>query len=198
METLNWNIKCYPYPGNMNHGFCLYHLGMRNWNDEGSRSWTNYYSLISYNVQLFCLFACFSLLNLFSFSFFSPSEHSVSQPIMVQQRGPGRGLSPGTFQGPENQIMSPRSDTSGLGLSMAEYVLASSPQGKDPHHRRAAFVSSSMITRFSVNICGVTVHSKVLELSNCAGISFWSTCQEAWYQLYASIIYTHLNTELLQ
>nr|XP_054760632.1 pumilio homolog 2-like [Lytechinus pictus] len=65
------------------------------------------------------------------------SNHSVSQPIMVQQR---RQLSPstGTFQGQENAVMSPRSDTSGLGLSMAEYVLASSPQGKDiegKHHR---------------------------------------------------------------
>lgn len=56
----------------------------------------------------------------------SGTEHAVSQPIMVQRRQ----LSPGSYQGHENSVLSPRSDTSGLGLSMAEYVLATSPRGK--------------------------------------------------------------------
>ncbi|XP_071957759.1 pumilio homolog 1-like isoform X2 [Antedon mediterranea] len=59
----------------------------------------------------------------------SGTDHSVSQPIMVQRRG----LSPGSYQGQENAVLSPRSETSGLGVSMAEYVLGSSPatMGKD-------------------------------------------------------------------
>ncbi|XP_071853801.1 pumilio homolog 1-like isoform X2 [Apostichopus japonicus] len=56
----------------------------------------------------------------------SGTEHSVSQPIMVQRRQ----LSPGSYQGHENSVLSPRSDTSGLGLSMVEYVLGSSPRVK--------------------------------------------------------------------
>ena len=55
------------------------------------------------------------------------SEHAVSQPIMVQR--PGKG---GAYNAnPDSQgVLSPRS-AGGVGLSMVEYVLASSPGGQD-------------------------------------------------------------------
>ncbi|KYO48120.1 pumilio-like protein 2 isoform D [Alligator mississippiensis] len=49
------------------------------------------------------------------------SDHSVSQPIMVQRR-PGQG-----FHSEVNSVLSPRSESGGLGVSMVEYVLSSSP-----------------------------------------------------------------------
>ena len=50
----------------------------------------------------------------------------MSQPIMVQRRS-GQG-----FHGNSevNAILSPRSESGGLGVSMVEYVLSSSPADK--------------------------------------------------------------------
>lgn len=57
-----------------------------------------------------------------------PSEHAVSQPIMVQRRS---GSYPGG-SGDVSSVLSPRSsETSGLGVKMVEYVLGSSPTAKD-------------------------------------------------------------------
>ncbi|XP_068136306.1 pumilio homolog 2 [Hyperolius riggenbachi] len=64
------------------------------------------------------------------------SHHSMSQPIMVQRR-PGQG-----FQGNHdvNSVLSPRSESGGLGVSMVEYVLSSSPADKlDPRFRKGAY-----------------------------------------------------------
>ncbi|XP_028928045.1 pumilio homolog 2 isoform X7 [Ornithorhynchus anatinus] len=64
------------------------------------------------------------------------SHHSMSQPIMVQRR-PGQG-----FHGNSevNAILSPRSESGGLGVSMVEYVLSSSPADKlDSRFRKGAF-----------------------------------------------------------
>ncbi|XP_022255464.1 pumilio homolog 2-like [Limulus polyphemus] len=62
----------------------------------------------------------------------SVSEHAVSQPIMVQRRS-------GSYPGNDaNSVLSPRSsETSGLGVKMAEYVLGSSPTTKDLDSRMA-------------------------------------------------------------
>ncbi|KAI8497427.1 Pumilio 2 [Branchiostoma belcheri] len=59
----------------------------------------------------------------------SMSDHSVSQPIMVQQRR----ASLGGFHGNDvGSVLSPRSsEASGLGVSMVEYVLGSSPGSKE-------------------------------------------------------------------
>ncbi|XP_072263596.1 pumilio homolog 2 [Pyxicephalus adspersus] len=65
-----------------------------------------------------------------------PSHHSMSQPIMVQRR-PGQG-----FQANHdvNSVLSPRSESGGLGVSMVEYVLSSSPADKlDPRFRKGAY-----------------------------------------------------------
>ncbi|XP_029474978.1 pumilio homolog 1 isoform X9 [Rhinatrema bivittatum] len=51
------------------------------------------------------------------------SDHSVSQPIMVQRR-PGHGFH---VNSEVNSVLSPRSESGGLGVSMVEYVLSSSP-----------------------------------------------------------------------
>ncbi|KAG8451196.1 hypothetical protein GDO86_003446 [Hymenochirus boettgeri] len=51
------------------------------------------------------------------------SDHSVSQPIMVQRR-PGQGFH---VSSEVNSVLSPRSESGGLGVSMVEYVLSSSP-----------------------------------------------------------------------
>ncbi|XP_028615840.1 pumilio homolog 1 [Grammomys surdaster] len=51
------------------------------------------------------------------------SDHSVSQPIMVQRR-PGQSFH---VNSEVNSVLSPRSETGGLGVSMVEYVLSSSP-----------------------------------------------------------------------
>lgn len=74
------------------------------------------------------------------FFFFSVlSDHSVSQPIMVSRR-PGQ-----SFHGGEvgvGSVMSPRSESGGLGVSMVEYVLSSSPADKlDSCLRKGPYVS---------------------------------------------------------
>ncbi|XP_055234762.2 pumilio homolog 2 isoform X8 [Gorilla gorilla gorilla] len=64
------------------------------------------------------------------------SHHSMSQPIMVQRRS-GQG-----FHGNSevNAILSPRSESGGLGVSMVEYVLSSSPADKlDSRFRKGNF-----------------------------------------------------------
>ncbi|XP_025972444.1 pumilio homolog 2 isoform X2 [Dromaius novaehollandiae] len=63
-------------------------------------------------------------------------HHSMSQPIMVQRK-PGQG-----FHGNSevNTVLSPRSESGGLGVSMVEYVLSSSPADKlDSRFRKGAF-----------------------------------------------------------
>ncbi|XP_034370314.1 pumilio homolog 2 isoform X8 [Arvicanthis niloticus] len=65
-----------------------------------------------------------------------PSHHSMSQPIMVQRR------SGQSFHGNSevNAILSPRSESGGLGVSMVEYVLSSSPADKlDSRFRKGTF-----------------------------------------------------------
>lgn len=60
----------------------------------------------------------------------------MSQPIMVQRRS-GQG-----FHGNSevNAILSPRSESGGLGVSMVEYVLSSSPADKlDSRFRKGNF-----------------------------------------------------------
>uniref|UniRef100_A0AAY4CIB5 Pumilio homolog 1 n=1 Tax=Denticeps clupeoides TaxID=299321 RepID=A0AAY4CIB5_9TELE len=54
------------------------------------------------------------------------SDHAVSQPIMVQRR-PGQGFH---AVGEAGSVLSPRSESGGLGVSMVEYVLSSSPAEK--------------------------------------------------------------------
>ncbi|XP_075564466.1 pumilio homolog 2 isoform X2 [Pelecanus crispus] len=64
------------------------------------------------------------------------TDHSMSQPIMVQRK-PGQG-----FHGNSevNAVLSPRSESGGLGVSMVEYVLSSSPADKlDSRFRKGAF-----------------------------------------------------------
>lgn len=68
------------------------------------------------------------------------TDHSMSQPIMVQRK-PGQG-----FHGNSevNAVLSPRSESGGLGVSMVEYVLSSSPADKlDSRFRKGAFVSNT-------------------------------------------------------
>uniref|UniRef100_A0A8C0YD76 Pumilio homolog 1 n=1 Tax=Cyprinus carpio carpio TaxID=630221 RepID=A0A8C0YD76_CYPCA len=66
------------------------------------------------------------------------SDHSVSQPIMVQRR-PGQGFH---GVGEAGSVLSPRSESGGLGVSMVEYVLSSSPAEKmDSCLRKGAFVN---------------------------------------------------------
>ena len=67
------------------------------------------------------------------------SEHAVSQPIMVQRPAKGANFNSAS----ETQsVLSPRS-ADGVGLSMVEYVLASSPGGQelDAQIIKAGFVS---------------------------------------------------------
>lgn len=66
-----------------------------------------------------------------------PTDHGVGQShglsMGVGQRGPGRPQFPGG-----DSVLSPRaSDHTGVGLKMVEYVLASSPTGKDLDARMA-------------------------------------------------------------
>lgn len=68
------------------------------------------------------------------------SDHSVSQPIMVQRR-PGQGFH---GNGDANSVLSPRSEGGGLGVSMVEYVLSSSPGDKmDGRYRNGGYVSQT-------------------------------------------------------
>lgn len=62
-------------------------------------------------------------------------DHSVSQPIMVQRR-PGQNFH---VNSEVNSVLSPRSESGGLGVSMVEYVLSSSPG--DSCLRKGGFVS---------------------------------------------------------
>uniref|UniRef100_A0A8C6TP04 Pumilio RNA-binding family member 2 n=1 Tax=Neogobius melanostomus TaxID=47308 RepID=A0A8C6TP04_9GOBI len=64
------------------------------------------------------------------------SHHSVSQPIMVQRR-PGPSFH---GNGDANSVLSPRSEGGGLGVSMVEYVLSSSPGDKiDSRYRNGGY-----------------------------------------------------------
>uniref|UniRef100_A0A8C7HPN3 Pumilio RNA binding family member 2 n=1 Tax=Oncorhynchus kisutch TaxID=8019 RepID=A0A8C7HPN3_ONCKI len=64
------------------------------------------------------------------------SHHSVSQPIMVQRR-PGHGFH---GNGDASSVLSPRSEGGGLGVSMVEYVLSSSPGDKmDGRYRNGGY-----------------------------------------------------------
>ncbi|XP_028847757.1 pumilio homolog 1 isoform X4 [Denticeps clupeoides] len=64
------------------------------------------------------------------------SDHAVSQPIMVQRR-PGQGFH---AVGEAGSVLSPRSESGGLGVSMVEYVLSSSPAEKlESCLRKSAF-----------------------------------------------------------
>uniref|UniRef100_A0A673C670 Pumilio RNA-binding family member 2 n=1 Tax=Sphaeramia orbicularis TaxID=375764 RepID=A0A673C670_9TELE len=66
------------------------------------------------------------------------SHHSVSQPIMVQRR-PGPSFH---GNGDANSVLSPRSEGGGLGVSMVEYVLSSSPGDKmDGRYRNGGYGS---------------------------------------------------------
>ncbi|XP_069081011.1 pumilio homolog 1 isoform X5 [Pleurodeles waltl] len=62
------------------------------------------------------------------------SDHSVSQPIMVQRRAGHQGFH---VNSEINSVLSPRSESGGLGVSMVEYVLSSSPG--DSCHRKGRF-----------------------------------------------------------
>ncbi|XP_034017684.1 pumilio homolog 2 isoform X4 [Thalassophryne amazonica] len=65
-----------------------------------------------------------------------PSHHSVSQPIMVQRR-PGQAFH---GNGDASSVLSPRSEGGGLGVSMVEYVLSSSPGDKmDGRYRNGGY-----------------------------------------------------------
>lgn len=76
----------------------------------------------------------------------------MSQPIMVQRRS-GQG-----FHGNSevNAILSPRSESGGLGVSMVEYVLSSSPADKlDSRFRKGTFVSilnKEVVNNYSIVI----------------------------------------------
>lgn len=86
------------------------------------------------------LHSVFFLLFFMSLFFFSV-DHSVSQPIMVQRR-PGQGFH---AVGEAGSVLSPRSESGGLGVSMVEYVLSSSPAEKmDSCLRKGAFVSINL------------------------------------------------------
>lgn len=71
------------------------------------------------------------------------SDHSVSQPIMVQRR-PGQSFH---GNGDANSVLSPRSEGGGLGVSMVEYVLSSSPGDKmDGRYRNGGYVSQASVS----------------------------------------------------
>uniref|UniRef100_A0A8C4IG41 Pumilio homolog 1 n=1 Tax=Dicentrarchus labrax TaxID=13489 RepID=A0A8C4IG41_DICLA len=77
------------------------------------------------------------------------SDHSVSQPIMVSRR-PGQGFHGGGEVG-VGSVMSPRSESGGLGVSMVEYVLSSSPADKlDSCLRKGPYVSLGSLFSLSV------------------------------------------------
>uniref|UniRef100_A0A7N6BX72 Pumilio homolog 1 n=1 Tax=Anabas testudineus TaxID=64144 RepID=A0A7N6BX72_ANATE len=90
------------------------------------------------------------------------SDHSVSQPIMVSRR-PGQGFHGGGEVG-VGSVMSPRSESGGLGVSMVEYVLSSSPADKlDSCLRKGPYVSFGVLPLFfplsaSVIFQSVLVH----------------------------------------
>uniref|UniRef100_A0A665WAX6 PUM-HD domain-containing protein n=1 Tax=Echeneis naucrates TaxID=173247 RepID=A0A665WAX6_ECHNA len=66
-----------------------------------------------------------------------PTSKPMSQPIMVQRR-PGQSFH---GNGDANSVLSPRSEGGGLGVSMVEYVLSSSPGDKmDGRYRNGGYV----------------------------------------------------------
>ena len=76
-------------------------------------------------------------------------DHSVSQPIMVTRR-PGQGFHGGGEVG-VGSVMSPRSESGGLGVSMVEYVLSSSPADKlDSCLRKGPYVSIFSVSKTTV------------------------------------------------
>uniref|UniRef100_A0A4W5MSA4 Pumilio RNA binding family member 2 n=1 Tax=Hucho hucho TaxID=62062 RepID=A0A4W5MSA4_9TELE len=88
----------------------------------------------------------------------SSPDHSVSQPIMVQRR-PGQGFH---GNGDANSVLSPRSEGGGLGVSMVEYVLSSSPGDKmDGRYRNGGYVSLSAKVSFALPF--MPIHSEPTE-----------------------------------
>lgn len=80
------------------------------------------------------------------------TDHSVSQPIMVSRR-PGQGFHGGGEVG-VGSVMSPRSESGGLGVSMVEYVLSSSPADKlDSCLRKGPYASLKLYIYICINIC---------------------------------------------
>lgn len=80
------------------------------------------------------------------------SDHSVSQPIMVSRR-PGQGFHGGGEVG-VGSVMSPRSESGGLGVSMVEYVLSSSPADKlDSCLRKGPYVCFYLSVHWSRSPC---------------------------------------------
>uniref|UniRef100_A0AAQ5WZA3 Pumilio homolog 1 n=1 Tax=Amphiprion ocellaris TaxID=80972 RepID=A0AAQ5WZA3_AMPOC len=97
------------------------------------------------------------------------SDHSVSQPIMVSRR-PGQGFHGGGEVG-VGSVMSPRSESGGLGVSMVEYVLSSSPADKlDSCLRKGPYVSLEMFSLF-LSISVITA-SLVRHLNSSLHLSF--------------------------
>lgn len=83
------------------------------------------------------------------------SDHSVSQPIMVSRR-PGQGFHGGGEVG-VGSVMSPRSESGGLGVSMVEYVLSSSPADKlDSCLRKGPYVS--------LKVCSLFIHASHIHI----------------------------------
>lgn len=82
----------------------------------------------------------------------SRPDHSVSQPIMVSRR-PGQGFHGGGEVG-VGSVMSPRSESGGLGVSMVEYVLSSSPADKlDSCLRKGPYVRfTSLLPQMSCSV----------------------------------------------
>uniref|UniRef100_A0A8C5BDT1 Pumilio homolog 1 n=1 Tax=Gadus morhua TaxID=8049 RepID=A0A8C5BDT1_GADMO len=97
------------------------------------------------------------------------SDHSMSQPIMVTRR-PGQGFHGGGEVG-VGSVMSPRSESGGLGVSMVEYVLSSSPADKlESCLRKGAYVSYSCLPvpdspSLSVSLCLSLSRSPCVSLS---------------------------------
>uniref|UniRef100_A0A674EGI4 Pumilio RNA binding family member 2 n=1 Tax=Salmo trutta TaxID=8032 RepID=A0A674EGI4_SALTR len=88
----------------------------------------------------------------------SSPDHSVSQPIMVQRR-PGQGFH---GNGDASSVLSPRSEGGGLGVSMVEYVLSSSPGDKmDGRYRNGGYVSLSAKVSFALSFS--PIHSEPRE-----------------------------------
>lgn len=82
-------------------------------------------------------------------------DHSVSQPIMVSRR-PGQGFHGGGEVG-VGSVMSPRSESGGLGVSMVEYVLSSSPADKlDSCLRKGPYVS--------LKVCSLFIHASHIHI----------------------------------
>lgn len=78
---------------------------------------------------------------------FIVADHAVSQPISMSSRRAG------SFPGSDAaSILSPRSETGGLGVKMVEYVLGSSPTSKDlePRLRALGLVSLNYLRWFWV------------------------------------------------